>query len=59
MKNDKLNILYIHQYFETPDQFGGLRTYKNALHLVQKGHHVTVLSGAGHYHSSERVRRRA
>jgi len=53
MKSNQLNVLYLHQYFETPDQFGGLRTYKNALHLVQKGYHVTVLSAAGHYHSRE------
>jgi glycosyltransferase involved in cell wall biosynthesis len=47
-----MKLIYIHQYFETPDQFGGLRTYQNALHLMKQGHKVTVISGARSYHSS-------
>ena len=52
-----MNLVYIHQYFETPNEFGGLRSYKNALHMIEHGHQVTVVSGASHYHSSDSVKR--
>ena len=55
MPGNSLNLLYIHQYFETPEQFGGLRTYKNALHLVKQGHKVTVVSGASSYHTGAKT----
>lgn len=59
ISHDQLRVTYIHQYFETPDQFGGLRGYKNALHLVKRGHRVTVISGSRSYHSSASIKRSA
>jgi len=47
-----MNIVYIHQYFETPDQFGGLRSYRNSLHMIGKDHKVTVITGSAHYHGT-------
>lgn len=38
-----MNILYIHQYFKTPDIPGGTRSYWNSLELIKKGHNVTVI----------------
>ena len=38
-----MNILYIHQYFKTPDIPGGTRSYWNSLELIKNGHHVTVI----------------
>lgn len=39
-----MKILYIHQYFKTPDQSGGLRSYEFSRRLVQSGHKVVMLS---------------
>lgn len=39
-----MNILYIHQYFKTPAEPGGTRSYWIAQELLQKGHRVTMLS---------------
>lgn len=38
-----MNILYIHQYFKTPDIPGGTRSYWNSLELIKNGHTVTVI----------------
>lgn len=38
-----MNILYIHQYFKTPDVPGGTRSYWNSLELIKKGHTITVI----------------
>jgi glycosyltransferase involved in cell wall biosynthesis len=40
-----MNILYIHQYFTTPEEGGGTRSYEFARYLVKKGHKVTILTG--------------
>jgi UDP-N-acetylglucosamine:LPS N-acetylglucosamine transferase len=39
-----MKILYIHQYFKTPSDSGGTRSYWIAKGLVEKKHDVTVLS---------------
>jgi len=39
-----LNILYIHQYFKTPNEPGGTRSYWLSLELIKSGHNVTMLS---------------
>ena len=39
-----MKILYIHQYFKTPDQSGGLRSYEFSKRLVQSGHKVIMLT---------------
>lgn len=41
-------ILYIHQYFKTPEEGGALRSYFIAKGLVARGHHVIVLTSHGH-----------
>ncbi len=38
-----MKILYIHQYFKTPDIPGGTRSYWNSLELIKNGHTVTVI----------------
>ncbi len=39
-----MNILYIHQYFKTPEQPGGTRSYWFARELVNRGHNVTMIT---------------
>lgn len=39
-----MNILYIHQYFKTPQEGGCVRSYHLAKGLVEKGHHVTMIT---------------
>jgi len=46
-----MNILLIHQYFNTPEQGGPLRSYYLAQGMLEHGHSVTVLTahnGVGH-----------
>ena len=40
-----MNILYIHQYFNTPEEPGGTRSYWIAQELLKRGHHVTMVTG--------------
>jgi len=40
-----MHILYIHQYFTTPEEGGGTRSYEFARYLVKQGHKVTMLTG--------------
>jgi glycosyltransferase involved in cell wall biosynthesis len=39
-----MNILYIHQYFKTPNEPGGTRSYWIAKELIKSGHQVTMLT---------------
>lgn len=39
-----MKILYLHQYFITPEFSGGTRSYEFAKHLVEMGHEVTILT---------------
>lgn len=39
-----MDILYLHQYFRTPQQVGGTRSYEFARRFVEAGHRVTVLT---------------
>jgi len=39
-----MNILYIHQYFVTPKDDKGTRSYEFSKALISKGHHVTMLT---------------
>lgn len=41
-----MHILYIHQYFTTPEEGGGTRSYEFARKLVKRGHNVTILTGS-------------
>lgn len=39
-----MNILYIHQYFKTPQEPGGTRSYWIAQELIKNGHAVTMIT---------------
>lgn len=39
-----MNILYIHQYFKTPKEPGGTRSYWVAQELIKNGHQVTMIT---------------
>lgn len=39
-----MNILYVHQYFITPSEPGGTRSYWLSLELIKKGHQVTMIT---------------
>ena len=39
-----MKITYLHQYFTTPQQAGGIRSYEMARRLVQAGHQVTMIT---------------
>ncbi|WPP50625.1 glycosyltransferase family 4 protein [Catalinimonas niigatensis] len=40
-----MRILYIHQYFRTPEEGGAIRSYYLAKGLADAGHHVDLLTG--------------
>ncbi|WP_339756491.1 glycosyltransferase family 4 protein [Algoriphagus aquimarinus] len=40
-----MRILYIHQYFRTPDEGGAVRSYHLAKGLVEAGHDVEMITG--------------
>lgn len=40
-----MKIIYIHQYFVTPQEPGATRSYWISRELVNRGHHVTVITG--------------
>lgn len=39
-----MNILYVHQYFNTPQEPGGTRSYWISQELVKRGHKVTMIT---------------
>jgi glycosyltransferase involved in cell wall biosynthesis len=39
-----MRIIYLHQYFNTPAQSGGTRSYEMARRLVAHGHEVTMIT---------------
>lgn len=39
-----MNIIYLHQYFVTPEEYGATRSYWFAKKLTERGHKVTVIS---------------
>jgi len=39
-----MKILYIHQYFNTPDMSGGTRSYEMACRMVKKGNEVHMIT---------------
>ncbi|WP_426480523.1 glycosyltransferase family 4 protein [Chryseobacterium sp. R2ACT005] len=44
-----MNILYIHQYFVTPQEPGGTRSYWLAQELIKNGHKVTMLTSSSKF----------
>lgn len=41
-----MRILYLHQYFVPPEGSGGTRSYEFARRLVERGHHVTMVTSS-------------
>lgn len=41
-----MRILYLHQYFATPSEAGGTRSYEMARRLVAAGHTVTIVTSS-------------
>ncbi|MFQ5452998.1 MAG: glycosyltransferase family 4 protein [Candidatus Zixiibacteriota bacterium] len=41
-----MNIIYIHQYFNTPAMPGSTRSYEMARRLVKEGHQVTMITSS-------------
>lgn len=41
-----MRILYLHQYFNTPQTSGGTRSYEMARRLVASGHQVTMITSS-------------
>ena len=39
-----MKIIYLHQYFITPESSGGTRSYEFAKNLVKMGHEVTIIT---------------
>ncbi len=39
-----MKILYLHQYFNTPNMSGGTRSYEMAIRMVKKGHQVHMIT---------------
>ena len=44
-----MNILYIHQYFLTPQEPGGTRSYWLAQELIKNGHQVAMLTSSAKF----------
>ena len=44
-----MKILYIHQYFKTPEEGGSIRSYYLAKGLVDAGHEVTMLTAHNNF----------
>lgn len=42
-----MRILYLHQYFKTPEDAGGTRSYEIARRLVSWGHRVRIITSVG------------
>jgi glycosyltransferase involved in cell wall biosynthesis len=52
-----LRIIYIHQYFTTPKEAGGTRSYEKARYLVEQGHKVTMITGSRSYQTDRVLER--
>ena len=45
-----MKILYIHQYFKTPEEPGGTRSYWISQELIKRGHKVVMITGSSKAH---------
>ena len=50
-----MKIIYIHQYFHTPDEPGGTRSYWISRALIEKGHEVIMITSTNKYHPREGI----
>lgn len=44
-----MSILYLHQYFATPDSNGGTRSYEMAKRFIRNGHKVTIVTSSAFF----------
>jgi len=44
MKEAIMRIIYLHQYFNTPNMYGGTRSFEMARRLVAAGHEVHMIT---------------
>ncbi|NDW23206.1 glycosyltransferase family 4 protein [Alteromonas hispanica] len=52
-----MKILYLHQYFATPDSNAGTRSYEIAKRLVARGHTVEFVTSSAFYSNAENLRK--
>lgn len=50
-----MKILYIHQYFVTPNQPGGTRSYWISKELAKRGHQVVMITSTNKHHPEQQI----
>jgi len=50
-----MHILYLHQYFHTPEEGGGTRSYEFAIKLVSLGHKVTMITSSNEANNTKKI----
>src|SRR5690554_3400721 len=50
-----MHILYLHQYFHTPEEGGGTRSYEFARKIVKFGHKVTIITSANEIDNTKKM----
>ena len=50
-----MHILYLHQYFNTPEEGWGTRSFEFARKLVKKGHKVTMITSSNEANNIKRI----
>lgn len=50
-----MKIIYIHQYFNTPNDPGGTRSYWISKELIKRGHQVVMISSTNKQHPNEGI----
>ena len=50
-----MKVLYIHQYFNTPEDGGGTRSYEFAKKLVKLGHKVTMITSSDQCNFTQKI----
>ena len=51
-----MKILYLHQYFKTPQEPGGTRSYWISRELLSRGHEITLIAGRQNREKNREVR---
>lgn len=52
-----MRILYLHQYFATPESNAGTRSYEMAKRFVKNGHNVTFVTSSAYLSSNYKVQK--
>ncbi len=51
-----MRLLYIHQYFKTPNEPGGTRSYWIAKKLIDKGNEVTIITSSNKISQNKEIK---